>query len=532
MNFVEVVRAELMRIQAPARPESFDDAIDQIARRGKPVLDAAGARLQLIDALERRQSREKGKALNFEFEFERWQKEDRVVRFSEVLAALLKQSIGRDATPGQLGKMIGTAIARRLGLDDSLASAIKDLELDRLAELSWNHTGGDPASEWKSANEYVVAIRAVARREAKAPIVSPIGQVFLQLTGKDAIRWLLNVEAAQSTGSRDDWRVSRQTARTLLKKRERSFDWNDEIDWPHSWRTLRRLQALDLLDISDLEVPEITVLKVLAIGVELLTEIAEGTETAMSVFAATLSQDLTTQAAQNVIGSTTAIQNEGATTATRQARLVAHEIRNALVPVRIALDGLYRDLGLESHEEVLARQRPTIDEGIHRALNFVGQLLNIATLSSKPPERFVLHSVVRDATVAGHVNFISTLDGSLPVLIGNRERVRLAFTNLIDNAKKASVKEPATVQISAQTEKDGSVIVIHVDDDGPGVPEEQREDIFKEGYTTTAGSSGLGLALVREVFETEMRGRVTCDQAPSGGARFTIRIPVSSAEQS
>ena len=534
MNFAEVVRAELLRIQAASRPSSVSEtlaaATDAVMDRFDSMLDAGTARLQLIEALERRQAEKKSGSP--ESAFEAWQKDDRVVRFAEVLAALLKQSIGRNATRAQLSAFIGIAIKRRIGLKDSLSSEVKTLELDRLAGVAWNQTGGDSASGWHRADEYVTAIRAAFRRESKE-VVTPIGQVFLQLTGKDAIRWLLNVEAAQSVGPRDDWRVSRQTAGALLRAGLRRFDWDEEhSDWPHSWRSLRRLAALDLLKIDNVEDRDFTNLQVLPLGFELLDEIAKGTETPMSVFAATLSQDLTAQA-QNVGGALAmAVHNKGADAATRQARLVAHEIRNALVPVRIALDGLYRDLSLERPKDVLARQRPTIDEGIHRALSFVEQLLNIATLSSTPPERFVLQAVARDAIVSVHgLRSMSTVDGSLPVLTGNRNRVVMALINLLDNAKKASAKDLPTVEISAESERDGGVIVIHVDDDGPGVPADKREEIFKEGYTTTLGRSGLGLALVREVFETEMGGKVTCEQAPLGGARFVILLPVAPTEK-
>jgi signal transduction histidine kinase len=530
MNFAEVVRQELAKTQKTTL-DPYRRVVDTflvnsgVEPRRSPALDPTTIRLMLLDALERYQSQEP--AFGTEHEFSRWQDDDRAVRFAEHLYQGLRQSIGRTATASEMEEMIRVAIARRLSLGDTLSSIIKTMELDRLSENAWEQTGGI-IDQWVDAAEYVIAIRAVVLQN-HMPRLSAIGQVHLRLTGKDAIRWLLSVEATQSTGPNDDWRVSRDTASTLLRMKRREFAWDSEDEsWPHSWKTLRRLAAFDLLAIDSIDTHEVTVVQVLPLGFELLPEIAKEAETAMSVLAVTLSQDLTAEATQVAgLPGPIAVRNKGADAATRQARLVAHEIRNALVPVRVALDALYRDVSLERPDEVVTRNRPVLDGGIHRALSFVDQLLSLATLSSSPPEKVGLQSVLRDAfeQIAG-LKSTSSVDHSLPAILGNRSRILLALTNLLQNAKNAAVKPAATVHVSAAAESEGKVIVMNIDDDGPGVSPDKREEIFSEGYTTSPGGSGLGLALVREIFENEMGGKVTCEQSPLGGARFTIRLPV------
>jgi signal transduction histidine kinase len=538
MNFAEVVRAELTRIQQGKHNPSSDLFRETLSvlgmpPTGPPPIDPAAVRLSLIEALERLQA--EARAFTLSADFTQWQEHDRVVRFAETLAGLLMQSIGRSATSAELHDMISLAIARRIGLRNALSSPVKTMELDRLSDLAWEQTSGSAGDRWQDAAQYTLAVRAAVRRNRDI-VVSPVGQVLLQLTGKDAIRWLLNVEVAQSTGPRDEWRVSRDTAIELIKLQTRHFPWDTDIDereWPHSWKTLHRLAAFDLLNVEAVEGPEFTLVEVLPLGYELLGELASGAETPMSIFAGTVSQDLTaeaTGATGAAIG--LALRTKGTAVATRQARLVAHEIRNALVPVRVALDGLYRDVALEKPEEVVQRSRPILDEGVHRALTFVEQLLDLATLSSAPPERFSLGTIARDAISQVHgINASANVPDSVPALVGNRIRVLLALTNLLDNAKNASAKAEASVRISAASDRDGSVVVVYVDDDGPGIQVERREQIFSEGYTTTPGRSGLGLALVREVFEAEMGGRVICENSPLGGARFTIRLPVKPSEK-
>ncbi|WP_425537631.1 ATP-binding protein [Myxococcus fulvus] len=101
-----------------------------------------------------------------------------------------------------------------------------------------------------------------------------------------------------------------------------------------------------------------------------------------------------------------------------------------------------------------------------------------------------------------------------------------ATTSLKQGARKGA----AVIQVHAGTVDAAKAIRITVEDNGPGVPEHMRRAIFDEGVSLRPGGSGLGLALVREVFEKEMKGLVACDASPLGGARFIVRIPVTGAE--
>jgi signal transduction histidine kinase len=71
----------------------------------------------------------------------------------------------------------------------------------------------------------------------------------------------------------------------------------------------------------------------------------------------------------------------------------------------------------------------------------------------------------------------------------------------------------------------GGAVEIAVDDGGPGVPEERRESVFRDGYTTRPGGSGFGLAYVRRLVEDELHGKVWCERSDLGGARFVMAIP-------
>jgi signal transduction histidine kinase len=113
------------------------------------------------------------------------------------------------------------------------------------------------------------------------------------------------------------------------------------------------------------------------------------------------------------------------------------------------------------------------------------------------------------------------------LLTGNRTQLRRVLGNLIDNASRHA---RATVRVSVRTLDDRARIL--VDDDGPGIPEADRERVF-ERFTRldehrarngTGGGAGLGLSLVRRIVERH-GGTVHVDTAPLGGARLVVDLP-------
>ncbi len=110
-------------------------------------------------------------------------------------------------------------------------------------------------------------------------------------------------------------------------------------------------------------------------------------------------------------------------------------------------------------------------------------------------------------------------------VIGNFILLTSAIRNLVDNAgRHASERVEITLTIQADR------AILYVDDDGPGVPPEDRERIFDrftrldEARDRTSGGTGLGLAITREVARAH-GGDVTASSSPLGGARFTLRLP-------
>ena len=115
------------------------------------------------------------------------------------------------------------------------------------------------------------------------------------------------------------------------------------------------------------------------------------------------------------------------------------------------------------------------------------------------------------------------------VVAGSRLAIERVLTNLVGNAAKYS---PAGTTIWVRVEGAGTAARLIVDDEGPGVPAHERDQVFSrffrgggDAVTRTQGA-GLGLAIVTE-FAAFMDGTVSIDEAPGGGTRFVVTLPLS-----
>ena len=72
--------------------------------------------------------------------------------------------------------------------------------------------------------------------------------------------------------------------------------------------------------------------------------------------------------------------------------------------------------------------------------------------------------------------------------------------------------------------------ILHISDEGPGIPEEIREKIFDLYYTTKSGGSGIGLAMTYRILQLH-HGSVDVQSNPGRGAEFLLRIPLAATER-
>ncbi|MEO7137977.1 MAG: HAMP domain-containing sensor histidine kinase [Gemmatimonadales bacterium] len=201
------------------------------------------------------------------------------------------------------------------------------------------------------------------------------------------------------------------------------------------------------------------------------------------------------------------------------ARRVAHEMRNPLTPIRLAVASLVRSGGAEHREavEVLVTESGRLEQ-LAREFTEFGRLPE----GPVAPVDFTellgeLARTTLPATMTARLN----LDPRTPVLPGHYDPLRRAFSNILRNAVEAC-EEQGMLDISAAPDDEGGVR-IEISDRGPGVSPEEAEQIFDPYFTGKAGGTGLGLALVKQTIEMH-GGTIGVTETPGGGATFVVRM--------
>jgi two-component system, OmpR family, sensor histidine kinase SenX3 len=217
---------------------------------------------------------------------------------------------------------------------------------------------------------------------------------------------------------------------------------------------------------------------------------------------------------------------------------VTHELKTPVTSIRLYLQTLQRrELGDHERRDFYRIMLEDTD----RLLGTVEQVLKAGEArhgaSGKHREQVDFCSLVSDAVelaiLRHHLGPASLRLGSIPadgvVVLGNREELRTAVANLLDNAVKYTGTEKEIVVDVLTPDIDSAIV--RVRDNGVGIPRSELKRIFKRFYripakvTSTVRGTGLGLFIVRSIVKRH-GGEVTAESAGEGrGSTFSIRLP-------
>ena len=212
------------------------------------------------------------------------------------------------------------------------------------------------------------------------------------------------------------------------------------------------------------------------------------------------------------------------------ASVVAHEVRNPLQSLSL-LCTLART---ESDPQKRASLLTSVEEEIHILEDVVQRILRSSgplRISRAAVDLVTLveqvETISRPRASKAGVSLLIQAPGSCQMSVDG-SLVRRAVENLILNAIEfAGFKPPGQVTVSLMPREKQTLLI--VDDDGPGVPSHERERIFEQYYSSKPGGTGLGLSLVKRVFDTH-GGYIRCEESPLGGARFIAALPSQQEE--
>jgi len=242
----------------------------------------------------------------------------------------------------------------------------------------------------------------------------------------------------------------------------------------------------------------------------------------------------------------------------------AHQLKTPLAGLRTQAELAQRQIDAGQHDpQALKKSLQQISRSSQSAAHMVNQLLamaraenqehaaghqpvNLARLATETVRDFVPRAIEKriDLGYEGPSEAAAQRHAQGPIVLGHALLLRELIRNLVDNALQYT-PPGGTVTVRVIDDPFGQVVVLQVEDSGPGIAAGEREQVFQPFYRslgTDVDGSGLGLAIVREIAQ-QHRAEVTLEdanlrrrpglsehaEAPHGpGARFTLRLPAAS----
>jgi signal transduction histidine kinase len=220
------------------------------------------------------------------------------------------------------------------------------------------------------------------------------------------------------------------------------------------------------------------------------------------------------------------------------ARRLAHEIKNPLTPIQLAVQQCVSSYRGDDprHAELLADTAEIVGEEIGSLRRLVDAFRSLGRLPQAELHPLDLAVVVddvgRDAAVQDHLVVRAGGPGAVRVN-ADRLLLRRVLANLIENGIAAgeAAGRSGAVALAWRADADSGRAVITVDDEGAGVPADRRAQIFDPYFTTKESGTGLGLAIAKKiVLDHGGSLDLAADPAPTGGARFVVTLPLAGAD--
>jgi two-component system sensor histidine kinase ChvG len=220
----------------------------------------------------------------------------------------------------------------------------------------------------------------------------------------------------------------------------------------------------------------------------------------------------------------------------RFAADVAHEIKNPLTSIRSALE----TLSIVRDDSAKERLMGVLNQDVRRLDRLITDISNAsrldAELSRDVPKAIDVGGLMEDIVSlyehTGTVRVIFSRQIAQARVSGREGPLGQVFRNVIDNARSFSPENGEVRVVLAQGE--AGQLLVTVEDDGPGIPEENLETIFQRFYTSRpkgtsfGNNSGLGLSISRQIVEAH-HGKIWAENRTEGdkvvGARFSIVLP-------
>ncbi len=221
----------------------------------------------------------------------------------------------------------------------------------------------------------------------------------------------------------------------------------------------------------------------------------------------------------------------------KMARRLAHEIKNPLTPIQLAVEESHRRYQGDdpAYRKIIETTLEVVTEEIASLRRLVSEFSSFARLPRAELGPADLGEFLREQRESFALRDEGAAEVDVAFEIGaapmpaalDREMMHRVLTNIVRNAAQAvrdarGAGAKGKVVIRAATEGDEHVLTI--DDDGPGIPADARAAVFDPYVTTKRDGTGLGLSIVKKIV-VDHGGRIDATDSPLGGARFVVHLP-------
>jgi two-component system nitrogen regulation sensor histidine kinase NtrY len=211
------------------------------------------------------------------------------------------------------------------------------------------------------------------------------------------------------------------------------------------------------------------------------------------------------------------------------ARRIAHEVKNPLTPISLSAQRLKRRYSKKINDPVFDECTVTIIDHVELIRNLVNAFSSFAKFPTATPVLSDIVAIIKDTIVLYReglqdIEFVLIYDEDVPELYLDRQQMKQALINLIDNAVEA-INKDGKINLSVTFEKDKNIVLFEISDTGNGIPPETRARLFEPYYSTKTSGTGLGLAIVNSIVADHNAVIQVFDNEPSG-ARFVIEFKV------
>jgi nitrogen fixation/metabolism regulation signal transduction histidine kinase len=225
------------------------------------------------------------------------------------------------------------------------------------------------------------------------------------------------------------------------------------------------------------------------------------------------------------------------------ARRLAHEIKNPLTPIQLAVQDIHRryDGREPAFKKLLDTTLEVVEDEVGTLRRLVGEFSDFARLPHAELEREDLAGFLRDladkplfadeerrtdpdAPVGEAIDVAFDVPEGAAFVEMDRQMLRRVIINLVRNAMQAITRAGGSGRVVVRLGTDEGELVLDVEDSGPGIPDDLREAIFDPYVTTRTDGTGLGLAIVKKIV-VEHGGTIAASRSTLGGAKLRIRLP-------